>query len=89
MNYVFNVMWLMRIGKIYLEEQLLVKYYMIKHLKLLKIRKRTSNKEVLLQWLAISLQKSLLLTKKQGLIIKKQQLLDELNKRIIKKKSEV
>ena len=35
----FNMTWLMEILKIYLEEQLLIKYCVIKHLILLKIRK--------------------------------------------------
>ena len=36
---VFNMMWLMEILKIYLEKQLLIKYYVIKHLILQKIIK--------------------------------------------------
>ena len=40
--------WLMEILRICPEEQLLVKYYVMKHLILLKIRNKTDIKEVLL-----------------------------------------
>ena len=42
--------WLMKILNIWLEEQLLMKYCMIKHLILLKIQNMMDIKEVLLQW---------------------------------------
>ena len=42
--------WLLEILKIYLEKQLLIKYYVMKHLTLLKIQNMMSIKEVLLQW---------------------------------------
>ena len=41
--------WFMKILKIYLEEQLLIKYCMIKHLILLKIQNMMDIKEVFLQ----------------------------------------
>ena len=64
----FNMIWLMEILRICLEEQLLIKYYMIKHLVLLKIQNRMLIKEVLLQWFSNFLIKSLLvvLEKKIG-----------------------
>ena len=43
---VFNMTWLMEILKIYLEEQLLIKHYIIKHLLLLKIQNLIDIKEV-------------------------------------------
>ena len=42
--------WLREILKIYLEEQLLIKYYVIKHLILLKIQNKMDIKKVWLQW---------------------------------------
>ena len=56
----FNTVRLTEIFQIYLEEQLLMKYYVIKHLMLLKIQKTMDIKEVLLQWLYL-----LLLTQEQ------------------------
>ena len=56
----FNTVRLTEILQIYLEEQLLMKYYVIKHLMLLKIQKTMDIKEVLLQWLYL-----LLLTQEQ------------------------
>ena len=44
----FNMTWLKEILKIYLEEQLLIKYYVIKHLILLKIQNMVDIKLVLL-----------------------------------------
>ena len=49
-NLVFNMTWLMEILKIQLEEQLLIKYCVIKHLRLLKIRNMMDIKGVILQW---------------------------------------
>ena len=40
----------MKILKIYVEEQLLIMYYVIKHLILLKILNMLGTKELLLQW---------------------------------------
>ena len=34
----FSIIWLMEVSKIYLEEQLQIKFYMLKHLILLKIQ---------------------------------------------------
>ena len=48
-NLAFNVTWLIDILKIYLEEQPLAKYYVVKHLTLLKIRNMINMKEVFLQ----------------------------------------
>ena len=56
----FNTVRLTEILQIYLEEQLLMKYYVIKNLMLLKIQKTIDIKEVLLQWLYL-----LLLTQEQ------------------------
>ena len=50
-EHVFNRTWLMEILMILLEEQLLIKYCVIKHLILLKIQSKMDIKEVLLQWL--------------------------------------
>ena len=64
MNYqnelVFNMSWLMEILKIYLEEQLLIKCCMIKHLIMLKIQNMMDTKGVLLQWFRNVLIKNLL-----------------------------
>ena len=48
------------LSKILLEEQLLIKYFMIKHLILLKIQNMRDIKEVLLQWSLSFLIKKLL-----------------------------
>ena len=53
--------WLLKILKIYLEEQLLVKYYVIKHLTLLKIQNIMDINVDLLQWFRNLLIKGLLL----------------------------
>ena len=47
-NLAFNITWLMEILMVYLEEQLLIKYHVIKHLKLLNIQNTIDIKEVLL-----------------------------------------
>ena len=49
-EHVINRTWLMKILIIQLEEQLLIKYCVIKHLILLKIQNEIDIKEVLLQW---------------------------------------
>ena len=59
----------MEILKIYQEEELLINYYVIKPLILLKILNIVGIKESLFQWLKIVLIKRLLLKKEQGLII--------------------
>ena len=59
----------MEILKIYQEEELLINYYVIKPLILLKILNMVGIKESLFQWLKIVLIKRLLLKKEQGLII--------------------
>ena len=48
-NHAFNLTWLIDILKIYLEEQPLAKYYVVKHLTLRKIRNMIDMKEVFLQ----------------------------------------
>ena len=47
----FNMIWHMEILKIYLEEQMLIKYYVMKHFILLKIRNMMDIREFLRQWL--------------------------------------
>ena len=59
-KFVFNMSWLNEILKIWLEEELLIKYYVMKHLIFLKIQKMIDIKEVLLQWFINSLIKNLL-----------------------------
>ena len=59
--------WLRKILKIYLEEQILIKYYVIKHLTLLNIQKMMDINVDLLQWFIIfSIKKSALLTDKSA-----------------------
>ena len=80
-EYVFNRTWLMEILMIQLEEQLLLKYCVIKHLILLKIQNEMDIKEVLLQWLI-----NFLIKKTSDLLtMSDQQLAEELNKSIIRK----
>ena len=47
----FNLIWFTDILNVYLEEQLLIKYYMIKHLILQQIPNMMDINVVLLQWL--------------------------------------
>ena len=56
----FNMISSMEILGIFLEEQLLINYYVIMHLTLLKIQNMMGIKEVLLQWFISFLIKSLL-----------------------------
>ena len=71
----------MEILIIQLEEQLLIKYCVIKHLILLKIQNEMDIKEVLLQWLI-----NFLIKKTSDLLtMSDQQLAEELNKSIIRK----
>ena len=49
----FNMNWLIDISKAYLEEQLHIKYCVVKHLILLKIWNTMDIKGVLLQWFTI------------------------------------
>ena len=80
-EHVFNRTWLMEILMIQLEEQLLLKYCVIKHLILLKIQNEMDIKEVLLQWLI-----NFLIKKTSDLLtMSDQQLAEELNKSIIRK----
>ena len=51
------MIWFMEILNIYLEEQLVIKYYVKKHLLLLKIQNMMDIKEVLLQWFMLFLNK--------------------------------
>ena len=46
----FNLIWFTDILNVYLEEQLLIKYYMIKHLILQQIPNMMDINVVLLQW---------------------------------------
>ena len=55
----FNTTWLMDILKIELEEDIMIKYCVIKHLVLLKIQTMMDTKQVLLQWFTNSLIKAL------------------------------
>ena len=71
----------MEILMIQLEEQLLIKYCVIKHLILLKIQNEMDIKEVLLQWFI-----HFLIKKTSDLLtMLDQQLAEELNKSIIRK----
>ena len=80
-EHVFNRTWLMEILMILLEEQLLIKYCVIKHLILLKIQNEMDIKEVLLQWFI-----HFLIKKTSDLLtMLDQQLAEELNKSIIRK----
>ena len=80
-EHVFNRTWLMEILMIQLEEQLLLKYCVIKHLILLKIQNEMDIKEVLLQWII-----NFLIKKTSDLLtMSDQQLAEELNKSIIRK----
>ena len=75
----------MEISKVYLEEQLLIKYYGIKHLILLKIKIIMDINVVLFQWFV-----NVLIKNTSGSAIKNynmsdQQLTEELHKRFIRK----
>ena len=71
----------MEILIIQLEEQLLIKYCVIKHLILLKIKNEMDIKEILLQWFINFLIKN----NSDLLTMSDQQLAEELNKSIIRK----
>ena len=82
----FSITWLMGILRISLEEQLLIKYYVLKHLVLLKIPNMMNISVDLFQWFINSLMKSLLmLIPHMMLLCTKQQLAEELHKPIIGK----
>ena len=82
----FQQTWLMEILKTYLEEQLLIKYYMIKHSILLKIQNTMDIKEDLLQWFIIFFhKKSSGSGAKSDIISNWQQLAEELHKPILRK----
>ena len=87
MNYikiVFSMIWFMEILKILLKEQLQIKYYMLKHLILLKILNMMNIKEVLLQLFMNVLIKKF--SSGSGFAIKQnQQLVEELSKAITRK----
>ena len=77
--------WLIEILKIWLEEQLLIKYCVIKHLILLRIQNMMNIKEILLQWSI-----NFLIKKTSGTGIKNENMSDrrtkeELYKPIIRK----
>ena len=59
-KHAFDIIWIMEILKICLEEQLLIKYYMMKHLILLKTGNMMGIKKVLLQWFTYFLVKIIL-----------------------------
>ena len=59
MRIVFNTIWILEVLKIYLEEQLLIKYHMIKHSILLKIQNIREIIVDLLQWFTNFLIKTL------------------------------
>ena len=46
----FNIIWLLELLNIYLEEQLQIKYYVIKHLIFLKFIVMMDSKEVYIPW---------------------------------------
>ena len=80
--------WLRKILKIYLEEQILIKYYVIKHLTLLNIQKMMDINVDLLQWFIIFSIKSLLCLRINLLpfvLLKLKVLAEELHKPIIRK----
>ena len=54
------MIWRMEILRVYLEKQLLIKYYMIKHLKLLKVQNIMDIKELSFHWFIKCLIKILL-----------------------------
>ena len=60
MKLAFNMTRLMEILKIFLEDQLLIKYYITKHLTCIKTQSMTDIKEVLLRWFNNFLIKKLL-----------------------------
>ena len=59
MRIVFNTIWILEVLKIYLEEQLLIKYHVIKHSILLKIQNIREIIADLLQWFTNFLIKTL------------------------------
>ena len=59
MRIVFNTIWILEVLKIYLEEQLLIKYHVIKHSILLKIQNIREIIVDLLQWFTNFLIKTL------------------------------
>ena len=59
MRIVFNTIWILEVLKIYLEEQLLIKYHVIKHSILLKIQNMREIIVDLLQWFTNFLIKTL------------------------------
>ena len=77
------MVFLREILKTYLEEQLLIKYYMIKYLILLKIQNMMDTCVDLLHWFLSALIKGRLFTE-TGINSENQQLTDELHKRIIR-----
>ena len=61
MKLAFSIAWLIKILKFYLEEQILIKYYVTKHLTLIEIKKTMNNNVELHQWFIGFLIKSILL----------------------------
>ena len=78
-------MWLMEILRICLEEQLLIEYYMIKHLLLLKVQNMMVIKEVLPQWFTNILIKKSSRGAVKSEIMPNQELAEELHKARIRK----
>ena len=78
-------MWLMEILRICLEEQLLIEYYMIKHLLLLKVQNMMVIKEVLPQWFTNILIKKSSRGAVKSEIMPNQELAEELHKPRIRK----
>ena len=56
----FSMTWLIEILRIFLKEQRLIKYYVIKNLILVKIQNNIGTREIFLQWSIIFLIKGLL-----------------------------
>ena len=79
------MIWLMEILKIELEEQLLLNYYVIKHLILLKFIDMMNIKEVQLQWFIRFFYKKTAVGAVKNEIMQNKELADELHKPIIKK----
>ena len=73
--------WLMEILRSFLEKQLLIKYYLIKHLILLKIQNMTD----ILQWFLIFFKKNYLGNGAKNKIMPDKQLSEELHQPITRK----
>ena len=75
----------MEILNIYLEEQLLIKWYVTKHLILLEIQNMSDIKGVFLGWFINYLMKRLQVVLLKGKIVPNKELVEELYKPVIRK----